>query len=185
VFSAFPRRNIAIANFIIAGIAVMALSCCSPAPTTTTPPVAPVAPTKPDSVVGEGMPDVGKVYNRLSDYADDLSAISKRRTVKELPTNWTGMMELAKAEIDSRQWDLAKAHLNMAAKMAPNAASRVLTKGQVAIIEAKRGRYADAISYLDALIESPDVAGNDELVNAVQTMRATINQHRISGHKLR
>jgi hypothetical protein len=180
--SLFPSATSLIANFIIFPAACLALASCSQQ--SAAPLQAKPEPAASSAAPERVMPDPGAVYNRLSNYADDLSSVSKRAETKVLPTTWNGMMELALAEMQGRQWDQAKTHLSLATKMAPNAASLVLTRGQFAMLEAKRGRYNDAITYLDALRESPEVASNNDMVGAVETMRATINQYRLSGRRM-
>jgi hypothetical protein len=175
VLSLFRLPNNSIANFIIVPAVCLALVSCSQNAN---------RPGKNDVAERTGIPDPAAVYNRLSAYADDLSAVSKRKDIKGLPTSWNGMMELANVEMQGRQWESAKAHLSLATKMAPNTASLVLTRGQFAMLEAKRGRYDAAITYLDALIESPEVAANSDMTSAVQTMRATITQYHLSGRRM-
>jgi hypothetical protein len=155
---------------------VLLTSCAQPEKQTTQQQMAPSGPLQ--------ITDAGKTFNKLSAYADDLSSVSKRREVKELPESWDGMMQLVHDEMRGRQWNDARTHLALATKMAPNTASLVLTKGQFAILDAKQGKFDQAIGYLDALIESPEVVASRDMVSAVETLRATITQYKLNNRKM-
>ena len=122
--------------------------------------------------------------SELNRYADDLSAVSKRQEIKELPGEWGQMIALVQGEMQGRQWKEAAEHLAIAEKLAPTSSSLIMTRSLYATLEAKQGHYDAALARLDGLMGSHLAQQDPNSRQAVEIMRATIEHYRMTGKRM-